>query len=172
MTKVNLLEALRDYTEQLVSDMLLPVQMQEDDEKPPAPRAPGVYVGGLAAFSEAKEKVPYIFHQVFTAQDRWDPARHYIAGNAVVRSVFAVYHEDNAEGQMSLLGLLERVRLGILRKGIVGGQFRLDYELGVECVIYPNNITPFYAGEMISTWNLPPVEREVNYDKKGYSNIK
>ena len=42
MTKVNLLEALKDFTEQTVSELILPVQMQEEDEAQPLPRAPEV----------------------------------------------------------------------------------------------------------------------------------
>ena len=79
---------------------------------------------------------------------------------------------NNQEGQLALLGLFERIRIALLTKGVIGRQLRLDYEAGIEYLIYSDNIPPFYAGEMISTWKLLPVEREVNYGKQGYSNIR
>ena len=172
MTKVNLLEALKDFTEQTVSELILPVQMQEEDEAQPLPRAPEVHIMGLEDFNAAKKKVPYVFHQIITAKDQWTPGRSRPDSQATVRSVAAVYNLNNQEGQLALLGLFERIRIALLTKGVIGRQLRLDYEAGIEYLIYSDNIPPFYAGAMISTWKLLPVEREVNYGKQGYSNIR
>lgn len=38
----------------------------------------------------------------------------------------------------------------------------LDLEAGLETIVYPDDTAPYFVGEMISTWMLPPVEREVN----------
>ncbi len=172
MTKQNLLEALKAFTEKTVKDLILPVQQQKEDKEPPEPRAAEAHIMGLADFKSAKKKAPYVFHQIITARD-WHPeGRPYPSSQAVVRSVFAVYHENNQEGQLALLGLMERLRIALLRQVVVGKQFKLDVKEGVEYLIYPDNIPPFYAGEMISTWILHPVEREVTYGKQGYSNIR
>lgn len=172
MTKSNLLEAYKAFTEEVTKDLILPVQRQKSDKAPPAPRAPEAHIMGLADFTAAKKKAPYVFHQIITAKDWWTPGRPRQESQATVRSVAAVYHESNQEGQLALLELFERMRIALLKRGVLGGQFRLDYEEGIEYLIYPDNIPPFYAGEMISTWKLPPVEREVIYGKQGYSNIK
>lgn len=172
MTKNNLLEAYKVFTEEVTKDLILPVQQQKSDKEPSAPRAPEVHIMGLSDFSAAKKKAPYVFHQIITAKDWWPPGRSRPESQATVRSVAAVYHENSQEGQLVLLELFERMRIALLKRGIIGRQFRLDYEAGIEYLIYPDNIPPFYAGEMISTWKLPPVEREVNYGKQGYSNIK
>ena len=68
--------------------------------------------------------------------------------------------------------MFERVRIALLKQGVIGRQFRLDVRAGIEYLVYPDNIYPFYAGEMVSTWKLPTVEREVNYGNQGYSNIQ
>ena len=47
MTKQNFLEALCAFTRETLKDLILPVEMQEEDEEPPAPRAPEVHEMGL-----------------------------------------------------------------------------------------------------------------------------
>ncbi len=173
MTKQNFLDALCDFSREALKDLLLPVQMQEDDETQPPPRAPEVYIMGLADFTAAKKKAPYVFHQVITARDWWEHnPRPCMRSQATVRSVAAVYHENSQEGPLALLGLFERLRIALLRQVLIGKQFKLDVEAGIEYLIYSENIYPFYVGEMVSTWTLPPVEREVTYGKQGYSNIQ
>ncbi len=172
MTKNNLLEAYKAFTEEVTKDLILPVQQQKSDKEIPLPRAPEVHIMGLVDFTAAKKKVPYVFHQIITAKDQWIPGQPRPDSRATIRSVAAVYNLNNQEGQLALLELLERMRIALLTKGVIGRQFRLDYEAGVEYLIYPDNIPPFYAGEMITVWKLSPVEREVIYGKQGYSNIR
>ena len=172
MTKNNLLEAYKVFTEEVTKDLILPVQQQKTDKEPPAPRAPEVHIMGLTDFTAAKKKVPYMFHQIVTARDQWIPGQSRPDSQATVRTVAAVYNENNQEGQLALLELFERMRIALLKKGVIGRQFRLNYEAGVEYLIYPDNIPPFYAGEMLTTWLLPSVKLEVTYGKQGYSNIR
>lgn len=173
MTKNDLLEALKNFTEETVKDLIFPVQQQKTDKEPPAPRAPEAHIMGLDDFNAAKKKAPYVFHQIITAKDWWEREPHpQMKSQAQIRSVFAVYHENSQEGPLALLEFMERMRIGLLEQIVVGGQFKLDIEVGIEYLIYPENIYPFYAGEMISTWILPAVKREVTYGKQGYSNIQ
>ena len=60
-----------------------------------------------------------------------------------------------------LVNLMERLRIAILKQVIIGRRFQLDLKAGVETLIYPDDTAPYYAGEMITTWILPAVEREV-----------
>lgn len=176
MTKNDFLEAFQAFTVDVTKDLILPVQQQKSDKEPPVPRAPEVHIMALEDYKTCKKKAPYIIHQIATAKDWWQPAqpgqRAGYMSRAEVRSIFAVYNENAQEGQLALLEMMERVRINLLRLGTIGRQFMLEYEAGVEYLVYPNNIQPFYAGEMFSTWKLPPVEREVNYGKQGYSNIQ
>lgn len=164
MTKNTLLDVLCDFTRDVVKDLRLPVEIQEDDEEQPAPRPPEVHDSGLPDFAEAEKKAPFIIHQILISHDVHPEGALFTTSTAVVRSVFAVYHEDNQEGQLALLELLERVRIALLSHVLLpGGQFELDLKEGVEYLIYPNNIPPFYAGEMVTTWKLHPIEREINF---------
>lgn len=75
-------------------------------------------------------------------------------GRTVVRSVFAVYHDDEQEGALLLLELMETLRIALLRKVIIGDQIELDLQEGLEMLTYPENTAPYFAGEMISTWKI------------------
>lgn len=168
MTKLRLLEEFKLFTEKELSELRLPVRPQKTGLSPPPLRAPEVYVMGLGDFSAAKEKAPYVFHQVITGKDIQPPGEG-PESRAVVRSIFAVYHKNNQEGQLVLLECIERLRIGILRRQVLGEHFTLDISAGVEYLIYPEDIYPFYAGEMLSTWKLPPIEREVIYEEDGFN---
>ncbi len=179
MTKVVLLEQLKEFTEEHTRDLLLPVQAREEDEAPPPDCAPAVYVPRLPELYSYKRKAPFITHEIVTGKDKWDPIRRSPApdSSAVVRTCFCVYHPNEMEGGLALLNLMERLRIALLEQGVIGRQFRLDVEAGVETLVYPtvmyeNTVSPFYSGEMLTTWKLPPVERKVPYGKEGYSNIR
>lgn len=172
MTKQNLLDALCGFTREAVKDLLLPVELQEDDEAQPSPRPADVYSMGLPDFAEAEKKAPLIIHQIITANDVWPESGAEPVSKAVVRTVFGIYHPDSQEGPLALLGLIERVRLSLWRQRLIGKQFRLDMKAGADYLIYDKQLPPFYAGEMVTTWSLPSVKLEVLYGKQGYSNIR
>ncbi|MBR2131399.1 MAG: hypothetical protein IJ955_02480 [Oscillospiraceae bacterium] len=171
MTKVVLLEQLKLFTEDTVKDLLLPVAMQEKDIEPPPPRAAQVFRTRLPDSKAAKKKAPYILHQIITGKDTHAPSNRPDA-ETVVRTIFCVHHEDEQEGGLALLNLMERLRIELLRQRVIGRQFRLDLEAGLETLVYPDDTAPYYAGEMISTWKLPTIEREVQYGKEGNGNFK
>ncbi|MBR3767530.1 MAG: hypothetical protein IKL10_04730 [Clostridia bacterium] len=161
MNKVILLEQLKIFTEKSVKDIPLPVKPQENDYHSGYKRTAEVYLMRLPDSSSAKKKAPYIIHQIITGKDSRKPGS---TGEAktVVRSIFCVYSSDEQEGSLLLLGLMERLRIDLLKTEIIGKQFALDLEEGVETLVYPDDTAPFYAGEMITSWNIPTVEREVS----------
>lgn len=153
MTAVILLEQLAAFTEEATKDLIMPTKMQDGDDEPIF-RSAEVHKMRLPDSRSAKKKAPYIIHQVITGKDTTD-------SSAVVRSIFCVYNERENEGGLMLLNLMERLRIALLKAGTVGEQFTLDINAGMERMIYPDDTAPFYAGEMISTWKMPRVEREV-----------
>lgn len=153
MTAVILLEQLATFTEEATKDLIMPTKMQDGDDEPIF-RSAEVHKMRLPDSRSAKKKAPYIIHQVITGKDT-------TASSAVVRSIFCVYNEREDEGGLMLLNLMERLRIALLKAGTVGEQFTLDINAGMERMIYPDDTAPFYAGEMISTWKMPRVEREV-----------
>lgn len=159
MTKVVLLDVLADFTKQSTKDLIMPTKMQKGDTEQKF-RAADIHKMRLPDSSNATKKAPYIIHQVITGKDTQRPQNRPSA-ETVIRSIFCVYNDNEEEGGLMLLNLMERVRIDLLRSDIIGNQFKIDREAGLETLIYPDDTAPYYAGEMISTWKLPAVEREV-----------
>lgn len=170
MTKVELLEKLKEFTEETVKDLMLKTAPQKDD-KGKEYRAAEVFRARLPDSSAAKKKAPYILHQIVTSKDIFPPGKR-SESVAVVRTIFCVYDSDEQEGGLALLNLMERLRIALLRQQVIGKQFKLDLEIGLESLVYPEPSAPYYLGETLSVWKLPVVEREVNHVEKGHGNFE
>lgn len=160
MNRVMLLEELKQATKDAVADLIMPVKIQNAGEQQQY-RAAEVYLMRLPDGNAAKKKAPYIIHQALTSKDAQAPGERE-SGVAVVRSIFCVYHDDEQEGGLMLLNLMERLRIYLLRRVVLGNRYQLDLTAGLESIIYPDDTAPYFAGEMTSTWRMPAVEREVN----------
>lgn len=161
MTKVVFLERLKEFTLSVTGNILMPVAMQKGDAQPPDPRAAEVYRTRLPDSSAAKKKAPYILHQIITGKDVQSAGEKTPIATAVVRTVFCVYNVNEEEGGVMLLNLMERLRMALLEQVIIGDQFELDLEAGLETLVYPEDTAPYFAGEMVSTWKLPRIKRKV-----------
>ncbi len=159
MTKNGLLEALKAFTEKATGDLILPVRRQKTDLEEPAPRAAKVYLTRLPEMKASDKKAPYIIHSVITGRDQQSPGEK-LESIAVIRSIFCVYHENEEEGGMALLNLIERLRVELLRYVVIES-YTLDLSEGLEIMIYPDDTAPYYLAEMATVWKLPPVKREV-----------
>ena len=144
MTRIILLERLRDFTKEATADLIMPTRMQKGDTEQ-GYRPADVYLTRLPDGTSATKKAPYVLHQIITGMDQQPQ------GQRVTSS-----------GGLMLLNLMERIRVALLRQVVIGEQFTLDLEAGLEVLVYPDDTAPYFVGEMISTWILPPVEREVN----------
>lgn len=174
MTTITLLEQLKEFSEEHTGDLLLPVQPQEDDVEPPPNRAATVYTPCLPELRSYARKAPFITHEFVTGDDA--ATQRPAGGKAlqsitVVRTCFCVYHQDEQAGRLALLNLMERMRIALLEEVVIGRQFKLDLEAGIKRLVYPPNpnqtaVSPFYLGEMITTWHLPIVERKVPHGKE------
>lgn len=159
MNRVTLLEQFKIFTEEATGDIIMPVKLQKGDAEQ-GYRAAKVYLMRLNDSSAAQKKAPYIIHQLITGKDI-QPQGQNVSASAVVRSIFCVYNDDEEEGALMLVNLMERLRIDLLRQVAIGKQFQLDLEIGLESLVYTDDTAPYYAGEMVSTWKLPAVTREV-----------
>lgn len=162
MTRIALLERLRDFTKAATAELMMPVRMQKGDTEQQY-RPTAVYLMRLPDGKSATKKAPYVLHQLITGKDQQSRGQN-IEASAQVRSICCVYNDDEQEGGLMLLNLVERLRVALLKQVVIGGQFTLDLEVGLEVLIYPDDTAPYFVGEMISTWKLPAIEREVSYD--------
>ena len=160
MDRTDFLNCLQEFTENAVKNSILPVSFQRDDKSEPEPRAPAVYKMRIPDAKSAKKKAPYILHQIVTGKDQQKPGQK-TASFVTVRTIFCVYSSDEQEGGMLLLQLMERVRIALLKQRVIGNRYALDMESALECLCYPDDTAPYYAGEMVTVWRLPAVEMEV-----------
>lgn len=161
--RIGLLDTLKTFTEGAVKDLILPTRIQKEGEEP-LYRAADVYKMRLPDkdAKSAMKKAPYIIHQLITARDA-QPIGERASSSAVVRSIFCVYNgEDSQEGSLMLLNLSERFRIPLLKTLSIGHRYALDLTTQpLELLIYPDDTAPYFLGEMVSNWIIPPIEREV-----------
>ena len=158
MTKNDLLDVLKTFTEAAIQDVLLPTRVQKEDEAPEL-RPAAVYKMRLPDSSSAKKKAPYIIHQIVTGKDIQAEGKS-SESTLSMRSVFCVYSADEQEGSLMLLEIMERLRIALLRKVLLDGRFQIDLDAGVEILVYPDDTAPYFIGEMMTNWIMPAIERE------------
>lgn len=154
------LEQLKADTVKLFEEKRLPVKRQKEDDGDPEPRAPAVYLTRIPDGKSAYKKAPYILHQIVTTKDVQTEG-DYPESSVLVRSIFAVYDNDEQEGGLLLLSLMDEQRIHWLKDRIIADRYELDAEASIEGLVYQEDIAPYFAGEMITTWKVPTVKREV-----------
>lgn len=161
MTKVQLLDDFEAFLEDTTKHFALPVATQKGDTEQKF-RAPEIHKMRLPNSNDAKKKTPYIIVQYVTGKDFQKQAQQ-SQSVAIVRLIFAVYSDNEQEGAISLLNVMETVRIALMKKVVIGRCFKIDTEDGVESIVYPEDTAPYYAGEMMFSVLVPPTEREVIY---------
>jgi len=165
----DLLLALKEFIEEATKDLKFKVRVQSKAEETAVLEDPElgwrkaeVYRMRLPDSKEAKKKAPYVLVQLITTGDVQEQGRQ-DDSYAVIRILGCVYDDDEQEGALSLLNLMSRIRIALLKKCTVGANnaFILDKTEKLEFMAYPDDTAPYYAGEMIGVWHLPPIEREV-----------
>lgn len=158
MTPIDLMDVLKDYTEQVLSTVVLPVKVGRDSE--PVMKTPDVYLMNLPDVKAQREKAPYVVLQLVNGIDDQDEGK--LSTSACnIRIVVCAYSEDLAEGPLQVCNVIDRLRKSMLEDRIIGKRYELQMPL--EYLIYPDNPAPFYFGELMTTWKLPAVRRRVNF---------
>ena len=161
MTKEQLLDDLKSFLVGVTKHYELPEALQKGDTEQKF-RAPEIYKMRLPNSNDAKKKAPYLIVQYVTGKD-YHRQLQQSQSTAIVRLIFCVYNKDEEEGALSLLNVMETVRLELMKQVLIGKCFKLDTDAGVESLVYPEDTAPYYAGEMMFTVFVPPTEREVFY---------
>lgn len=161
MTRITLLEQLRDFTKEATAELIMPTRMQKGDTEQKY-RPADVYLMRLPDGTSATKKAPYVLHQLITGKDQQSSGNR-IESTAQIRSICCVCNDDEQDGNLMLLNLMERIRTALLKRVTIGGGFTLNANAGLEYQVYSDNAVPYFAGEMISTWKLPAIERENFY---------
>ncbi len=162
MSRVKLIHELKLFGEDSVRGIELPVAVQKGDTEIQN-REPRVYMMRLPNSKAAQKLAPYIIIQLVNSNhQREDGGYPDPSYTATVRFIFCVYSPNEEEGAIMLLDLMDRVQEKLLKKIQIGDCFTLDEHQGLESVVYPDDTAPYYAGEMIGTFHIRPIEREVD----------
>ena len=145
MTPIYLLEALTEFVKEQTKDIILPVRVRKEGTEDKE-RAANVYKMALPKKEDQTQKAPYILLQVLN-------------GMCAIRIVVVVYAESAEHGTYHVLNIISRLRSELEKAGVIGGKFTLQMPL--EYIIYPDNIPPYFVGEMMTNWHGPTIQREV-----------
>jgi hypothetical protein len=158
MDRTYLLEAMKVRQEHDTADLLMPTKPQKGVES--VERAPEIFTYRVPDRQSETTKAPYAVNMVLNSTFRQLPGEE-PEGLCTIRTVFCVYNERHDEGEKMLLNMMERIRISYQKNPILDARYELDMETGIQDVVYPDDTAPFYLGEMITVWKLPPVKREV-----------
>lgn len=159
MTRLNLLNAIADFSTEVMKEVLLPVRVQSEDETQ-TERPPFIYKMRLPDAASATKRAPYILHQVVNGDDEQTPGSPR-ESYAQIRSLFCVYGEDDQKGALRLLTVTEHFRVALLKQTVLANQFQLDLSEKLSALFYTDSTAPYFCAEMLSTWKIPSIEREV-----------
>lgn len=170
MTPQDLLNELKKFIEEVTNDIILqvrpvnnkvipkPSNESEEAEEKPKSRAAEVHLMRLPNKDAETNRIPYILLQFLTGIDDQKPGE-FPDSECKVRIVVATYSEDGSVGSMDCLNVITRIRIALLKAGIIGEKFLVRKPL--EYLVYPDDTEKYYIGEMITTWGIPTINREV-----------
>lgn len=152
----HLMDCLKQFTEDTLKDMVLPVK-QENWTEQPLVRKIDVYKYMPPTHSDRKELVPYIMFQPLAGADEEDSQTHQRKSTLTVRGYIATFNYDGQQGQLSLVNIIERMRQALLTTGMIGDKYEL--ELPFEYRIYDDNVSPYHEAEFVTSWSIPVIQR-------------
>mgnify|MGYP001090077564 CR=1 FL=1 len=157
MTPIALLDCLKEFAEGCTKDIILPIV--PSPKIPEGERSPEVWKMRLPDRESETKKAPYILLQLINGIDQQEEGNPEDS-TCNVRIVVGVYADDDSEGALNVLNVITRLRQELLRVREIGKCFSLRTPL--EYLVYPDRSTaPFYFGEMMTTWEMPTIKREV-----------
>lgn len=165
MTPNVLLEQLKEFVEANTRDLILEVRVK-NGETEPKERAAEVYMMRLPDKDAETKQIPYILLQFIKGSDGQKEGEQ-PESECAVRLVFATYSENGGKGAMDVLNLITRIRVALIKAGVIGEQFSL--KRNIEYIVYPDSTPPYFMGEMMTLWEMPIVQREVPLYDEFYS---
>ncbi len=155
MTPIELGNALTVLCKETTSDLLLPVRKKPSE--PPEERSPSVYLMDVPKKDDDTNAIPYIIVQILTGKHEQKPVNE-PENRVSIRIVAAVYSEDMGEGKLNVLNIITRLYYKLLKREVIADHFVLAES--IEWVVDPRPVPPYYFGEMLMTFEIPPVYSE------------
>lgn len=160
MSAVLLLDALKIECKKAVKGLKLSVKTQQGDMELTR-REPAIHLMRLPESRSYEKIAPYIIVQFVTGKhNRVEPPKPH--NKATVRFICCVYDSDEEQGALNLLNVMTAVQMHLLKLVKIGKCFTLDPDAGIEMIVYTNDSAPFYGGELVADFFMPPIEQEVD----------
>jgi len=155
MTPLQLMKDLKKFIEKKTGHIMLYSKVTPEGEEKKS-RSAKVYLMTLPTKeTEEKQLVPYILLQLLTGKDDQKPGEKPKA-SCKIRIVVTTYAKDDNEGVFDVINLITTLRIELEKAGTIGKKYNLLMPL--EYLIYDIDLSPFYGGEMMTNWSLPPIE--------------
>ena len=138
MTAIDLLNALKAYTEDKVKDMRLITRVPENGTDP-GERPPLVFIGNLPNKEQEKKAAPYILLKLLTKK---------------------VDDEENVcRVRIICLNLVTKIETSLLEDVVIDKHY--SCQKPIETIIYDENMELYQVGELMTIWELPQIRRDV-----------
>ena len=155
-TLESLLDCMKEFIAEDLKEYQLPVK-QDGWEGQPNYRPVEVCEMAMPEPDEDHERIPYILLQLLNGRDeRGEDGQMKCVAN--VRVIITIYDPDKREGKLALLYIVQRLRRDLIRAGVIGGCFELQWPL--EYLIYPDDSEWYHLAELSTQWAVPAEERD------------
>ncbi len=153
MTPLDLMDSLKGYCEEKTKDMLLVARVPENGTEA-GERPPKVFIGNLPDKEAEKKAAPYILLKLLTTKDEDEES------TAMVRIIVVTFSEDKQENYIQCLNVVSKLKASLLEDVVI--ENRYFCRKPIESIIYDDDLEVYQIGEIMTTWEMPQVKRNIN----------
>lgn len=151
MTGLNVLDAAAKFIGNATKDIILTSRERGADNKH-ITRPAHIYKMRLPDKEAETKQVPYILLQLVKGDD--DDKTN----KAQIRVVIATFSDKAPEGATNVAVIITRIQTELRKAGFLENKYGVEK---IEYLIYGDELAPYYMGEMMITFDLPTIHREV-----------
>ena len=151
MTGLNVLDAAAAFIGTATKDIILTSRERGADNKY-ITRPAHIYKMRLPDKEAETKQVPYILLQLVKGDD--DDKTN----KAQIRVVIATFSDEAPEGATNVAVIITRIQTELRKAGFIENKYGVEK---IEYLIYGDELAPYYMGEMMITFDLPTIHREV-----------
>lgn len=151
MTGLNVLDAAVEFIGNATKDIILTTRTRDEDKNFET-RPAKIYKMRLPDKEALTKQVPYILLQLVKGED--DDKTN----TAQIRVVIATFSEKADEGAMNVAVIIQRIHTELRKAAYLERKYGVEK---IEYLIYGDETAPYYMGEMMITFDLPTIKREV-----------
>jgi len=152
MTPLDLLQSLKAYCEEKTGDMQLLARVPENGTES-ATRPPKVFIGNLPDKEAEKKEAPYILLKFLTSKNEDEERK------CMVRIICVTFSEDKQENYIQCLNVISRLETALLQDVVIANRY--SCQKPVETIVYDDDLEVYQIGEIMTTWEMPQVQRNV-----------